>query len=123
MWSIFVFVFLFLGWVEAFTNIQPLFHGLKPLQRSNNQPCLYANINEPESDLAKYFVPGFVGVWAIGYTLIAVQQTLGYRMGNDLSNNQQLGESGGLMGVGLTVILFVALVGYAAFEVFKPDKA
>jgi len=65
------------------------------------------------------FVPVFVSVWAVGYTGVAAQQVLGYRFGDGTVDVQALGESGGILGVGLTVVLFVALIGASAYEVFK----
>ena len=74
------------------------------------------------SSALKNFVPIFVGVWALGYTAIAAQQVLGWQgAGGDssLADAQKLGETGGLLGVALTVGLFLALVAAAAFETFK----
>ena len=74
------------------------------------------------SSALKNFVPIFVGVWALGYTAIAAQQVLGWQgAGGDssLADAQKLGETGGLLGVALTVGLFLALVAAAAFESFK----
>ena len=62
-----------------------------------------------------FFVPAFVGVWAVGYTVIALQQVLG-------KGDADLGEAGGLQGVALVVILALALFAAAAIEVFKPDS-
>ena len=56
------------------------------------------------------FVPVFVGAWAIGYTALAAVET---------SGNGGLGDLGGYIGAGFAVVLLLALVGAAAYEVFK----
>ena len=61
-------------------------------------------------------MPAFVGVWAAGYTVIALQQVLGGK------GDADLGEAGGLQGVALVVILALALFAAAAIEVFKPES-
>ena len=83
------------------------------LADNNNSPNA-----ESESALTKNFVPLFVGVWAVGYTAIAAQQVLGWQLGSG-DASRELGERGGLLGVGLTVFLFLALVVAAGVEVFK----
>ena len=55
------------------------------------------------------FVPAFVAVWAVGYSAVALLETSG----------DGLGDSGGFIGVGLVAVLMFALVGAAAYEVFK----
>ncbi|KAJ1438344.1 hypothetical protein B484DRAFT_212042 [Ochromonadaceae sp. CCMP2298] len=82
-----------------------------------------------EDGLGQYFVPAFVAFWAVGYSAIFLSQ-MSYRMGGEgvggvgvggwEAQTQGLGESGGVLGVGLTVVLFVVLVGYAGYEVLKP---
>eukprot|EP01041_Mallomonas_annulata_P008964 gene8964-18552_t len=60
----------------------------------------------------KYFVPGFIIIWAIGYSTLAFFETTG----------GGLGDMGGVIGVSFVIILAVALVGVAAYESFKPDS-
>jgi hypothetical protein len=55
------------------------------------------------------FVPAFVAVWAVGYSAVAWLETSG----------GGLGDTGGFVGVGLVAVLMFALVGAAAYEVFK----
>ena len=55
-------------------------------------------------------VPGFVGVWAVGYTLLAYFETQG----------PGLGDLGGKLGVGFACILLLTLVAAALYEVLKP---
>ena len=62
-------------------------------------------------DLVGKFVPAFVGIWALGYTLLAAVETSG----------DGLGDIGGFIGGGFAVVLLLALVGVAAYEVFKPE--
>ena len=92
------------------SRLSPVRLGKTQLADTNNA--------ESESALAKNFVPLFVGVWAVGYTAIAAQQVLGWQLGSG-DASRELGEKGGLLGVGLTVFLFLALVVAAGVEVFK----
>ena len=62
------------------------------------------------SGLIKYFVPGFVAIWAAGYGAIFFAEISG----------NGLGDSGGFITAGLAVFLLFALVGVAGYEVFKP---
>ena len=62
------------------------------------------------SGLIKYFVPGFVAIWAVGYGGVFFAEISG----------NGLGDSGGFIGAGLAVFLLLALVGAAGYEVFKP---
>lgn len=55
------------------------------------------------------FVPIFFGVWALGYSGISIIDVGG----------GGLGDSGGYVGAGFAVILLLALVAAAAFEVFR----
>ena len=60
-----------------------------------------------------YIVPGFVAVWAIGYSAIAYVET---------SIEGGLGELGGLLGVAFACGLLLFLVAASFYEVFKPDS-
>lgn len=60
--------------------------------------------------LLKYFIPGFVALWAAGYGAIFLAEISG----------NGLGDKGGFIGAGLAVFLLLALVGAAGYEVFKP---
>lgn len=85
-----------------------------------------ANLDTKIPDFfSSYFIPGFVAVWAIGYGGLFLQQ-MSYRFTGDQDIDafaaQGLGESGGLLGVAFTLLLFVALVGAVAYEVFRPEK-
>mmetsp|Transcript_18288 Transcript_18288/g.18368 ORF Transcript_18288/g.18368 Transcript_18288/m.18368 type:complete len:151 (-) Transcript_18288:312-764(-) len=60
--------------------------------------------------LLKYFIPGFIIIWAVGYSGLALVETTG----------EGLGDMGGIIGASFVVILTLALVGAAAFETFKP---
>ena len=64
---------------------------------------------EEEFDLMSRFVPIFFGVWALGYSGISIIDVGG----------GGLGDSGGYVGAGFAVILLLALVAAAAFEVFR----
>ena len=66
--------------------------------------------NQSMAGLIKYFVPGFVAIWAAGYGAVFLAE---------LSGNG-LGDTGGFIGAGLAVFLLLALVGAAGYEVFKP---
>lgn len=70
--------------------------------------------NDSESQsvagLLKYFIPGFVALWAAGYGAIFLAEISG----------NGLGDKGGFIGAGLAVFLLLALVGAAGYEVFKP---
>ena len=57
-------------------------------------------------------VPGFVGVWAVGYSLLAYFETQG----------PGLGDLGGKLGVAFACILLLTLVAAALFEVLKPES-
>ena len=61
--------------------------------------------------LIQYFVPGFVFIWATGYGAVFLAEIQG----------EGLGDTGGVIGVGFTVFLLLALFGAAAYETFKPD--
>jgi hypothetical protein len=50
-------------------------------------------------------------LWAVGYTLLAAFETAG----------EGLGDLGGYIGAGFAVVLLIALVAAAAYEVFKFD--
>lgn len=98
---------------------------MKEAKRKKSSVDYSAGDAKGSSDIFKYFVPAFVGVWAVGYSAIFLYQ-MSYQVTGDTSSSmaaQQLGESGGVLGVGLTIFLFVALVGFAAYEVFKPEEA
>lgn len=58
----------------------------------------------------KFFIPGFVALWAVGYGAIFLAEITG----------NGLGDKGGFIGAGLAVFLLLALVGAAAYEVFRP---
>ena len=62
--------------------------------------------------LIQYFVPGFVLIWAAGYSAIFLGEMQG----------DGLGDIGGFLGVGFTVFLLLALFGAAAYETFKPMR-
>lgn len=66
--------------------------------------------NQSVAGLLKYFIPGFVGLWAAGYGAIFLAEISG----------NGLGDKGGFIGAGLAVFLLLALVGAAGYEVFKP---
>jgi hypothetical protein len=83
--------------------------------------ALYLSSSSPPppsatKDPGNFFVPAFVGVWAFGYAIIALQQVLGGK------GDAALGETGGLEGVAFVVILALALFAAAAIEVFKPES-
>ena len=59
----------------------------------------------------KYFIQGFVGIWAFGYSALFVAELSG----------DGLGDSGGYIGTSFAVFLLLALVGAAAYETFKPS--
>ena len=61
----------------------------------------------------KYFIPGFVAFWAIGYSVLFLAETSG----------TGLGDVGGFIGAGLVVVLVIALVGTLISEVFRPQSA
>ena len=61
----------------------------------------------------KYFIPGFVAFWAVGYGVLFLAETSG----------TGLGDVGGFVGAGLVVILVIALVGTLISEVFRPQSA
>ena len=61
----------------------------------------------------KYFIPGFVAFWAIGYSVLFLAETSG----------TGLGDVGGFIGAGLVVVLVIALVGTLITEVFRPQPA
>lgn len=65
---------------------------------------------ETTSNLMGYFVPGFVAIWAIGYTFLFIAET----------GSGGLGDTGGIVGVGLVCLLMVSLFSVALFETFKP---
>lgn len=56
-------------------------------------------------------VPGFVGAWAVGYSLLAYVETQG----------PGLGDLGGKLGVAFACVLLITLVAAALFEVLKPE--
>ena len=98
----------------------PTLLGLKKLQRPSVS-ALYLSSSSPPppsttKDPGNFFVPAFVGVWAFGYAIIALQQVLGGK------GDAALGESGGLEGVAFVVVLALALFAAAAIEVFKPES-
>jgi hypothetical protein len=66
--------------------------------------------NQSVAGLLKYFIPGFVALWAGGYGAIFLAEISG----------NGLGDKGGFIGAGLAVFLLLALVGAAGYEVFKP---
>jgi hypothetical protein len=66
--------------------------------------------NQSVAGLLKYFVPGFVAIWAAGYGAVFLAEISG----------NGLGDNGGFIGAGLAVFLLMALVGAAGYEVFKP---
>jgi hypothetical protein len=66
--------------------------------------------NQSVAGLLKYFVPGFVALWAAGYGAVFLAEISG----------NGLGDTGGFIGAGLAVFLLLALVGAAGYEVFKP---
>lgn len=57
------------------------------------------------------FVPLFVGVWAIGYGILFLRETVGGGMG----------DSGGMVAVGLVVILMTSLFVATIYESFKEN--
>lgn len=72
--------------------------------------------------LSQYFVPIFVGIWAVGYSLIFLTQ-MTYKLDDSVTvSARDTGVSGGILGVGLTVGLVILLVGFIVYEVFKPDS-
>jgi len=71
------------------------------------------NNNGDDNVISKYFVPIFISVWAIGYSLLALVET---------TSSGGLGDMGGILGVGLVLVLFFGLLGITAFESFKDDK-
>ena len=66
---------------------------------------------QSSSLIMKYFIQGFVGIWAFGYGALFVAELSG----------DGLGDSGGYIGTSFAVFLLLALVGAAAYETFKPD--
>lgn len=68
--------------------------------------------NNDDNVISKYFVPIFISIWAIGYSLLALVET----------TSGGIGDLGGILGVGLVLVLFFGLLGITAFESFKDDK-
>ena len=64
------------------------------------------------SAIAKHFIPGFIGVWAIGYTIIATVEVGG----------PGLGDLGGIIGTSFVLVLMIALFGAILYEVIKPEN-
>ena len=79
---------------------------------SNDDDNYISNNNNNDNIISKYFVPIFVSVWAIGYSLLALVET----------TSGGIGDMGGILGVGLVLVLFFGLLGVTAFESFKDDK-
>lgn len=80
---------------------------------NNNNNYNINNENENENFLVKYFIPIFVAVWAIGYSLLSLYET---------TSDNGMGDLGGQIGVGLIIFLSFGLFGITAFEIFKDDK-
>ena len=78
----------------------------------SNDDDNYISNNNNDNIISKYFVPIFVSVWAIGYSLLALVET----------TSGGIGDMGGILGVGLVLVLFFGLLGVTAFESFKDDK-
>ena len=79
---------------------------------SSNDNNNISNNNDDDNVISKYFVPIFISVWAIGYSLLALVET----------TSGGIGDLGGILGVGLVLVLFFGLLGITAFESFKDDK-
>ena len=58
-----------------------------------------------------YFVAGFVTIWAVGYSVIGYIETM----------EGGMGDLGGYVGAAFLLVLLFALIGAAAFEVFKEE--
>jgi len=110
-----------LSFFTCFANCLLVAPLLKGRLATTTSSALYLSSSSPPppsttKEGGNFFVPAFVGVWAVGYTVIAAQQVLGGK------GDADLGEAGGLQGVALVVILALALFAAAAIEVFKPDS-
>jgi hypothetical protein len=67
--------------------------------------------DEEQNPVLRYFLPGFVGLWAVGYSLLAAYET---------TVEGGLGDAGGFIGAGFAVVLLLGLLGVTMYEVFKP---
>ena len=67
--------------------------------------------DDPPKDPFKFFVAGFIAVWAVGYSLLAYVETSG----------PGLGDLGGYIGAGFAILLIFGLLGVPLYEVFKPE--
>jgi len=80
---------------------------------SNDNDNYISNNNDDDDNvISKYFVPIFISVWAIGYSLLALVET----------TSGGIGDMGGILGVGLVLVLFFGLLGITAYESFRADK-
>ena len=114
-------IFVLLGFAHVVASFQmtranlvrrPITH--VPLQRGQ-QPHRLRSVafasndggDDGKSDPTKYFVPGFFVVWAVGYGAIAYTET----------STGGLGDVGGYISAGFAVVLLVALLGAAVYEI------
>ena len=86
-----------------------------PARLNNADPmdgALTSFINA-DFDITRNFVPIFVGVWAVGYSLLAFFET---------TTSGGLGDLGGTLGVGFVIFLALALMAVLLIEVFKEEE-
>ena len=87
--------------------------GFRRIVPEKKEPSFAGSDSEQNQSLAgllKFFIPGFVALWAAGYGAIFLAEITG----------NGLGDKGGFIGAGLAVFLLLALVGAAGYEVFRP---
>lgn len=80
-------------------------------QRRRPAPPLPRSQPSAEGLPGDLLVPGFVGVWAIGYSTLALYETQG----------EGLGDLGGQIGVAFACSLLAILVCAALYETLKPS--
>ena len=78
----------------------------------SKQKQLRKQMTKDDNQMMKYFVPGFFGVWAIGYIILATVEVSG----------PGLGDLGGILGAGLVVLLMFSLFGAALYDIIKPEN-
>lgn len=87
--------------------------GFRRIVPERKETTLIGSVGSESQSMAgvlKFFIPGFVALWAVGYGAIFLAEISG----------NGLGDKGGFIGAGLAVFLLLALVGAAGYEVFKP---
>ena len=81
----------------------------QPHCRRSRVPCSLSMVPRGEGEGNK-FVPAFVGVWAVGYSTLAILET---------SGGEGLGDAGGAIAVAGVVSLALLLVAVSVYETFK----